>query len=79
MAKPGLCTGNGSGVGSMCDTPLEVKFMLRETEARSRAFVRGVRTEDEALAGFGAKAWAKLGQWLAGQVWAFGKTEKKAS
>jgi hypothetical protein len=35
----------------MCDTPLEVKYMLADTEARAQAFAREVRSEDAAMAG----------------------------
>ncbi len=63
----------------MCETPLEVKFMLRETEVRSRAFSQDVRAEDRAVATGFARMRALLAKWLARPLFGFGLFEKKAN
>ncbi len=47
----------------MCDTPLEVRFMLAETEGRARALAASVRDEDAAISG----AWDRLRQRFGGR------------
>jgi hypothetical protein len=46
----------------MCDTPLEVRYMLADTEARARAFASEVRSEDAAMAGGLARLKRLLGR-----------------
>jgi hypothetical protein len=46
----------------MCDTPLEVKYMLADTEARARALASEIRSEDAALAGGLARLKRLLGK-----------------
>ncbi|MCU0789613.1 MAG: hypothetical protein MUE79_00975 [Nitratireductor sp.] len=47
----------------MCETPLELRFMLAETEGRARALAKSARSEDAAVAG----AWRRLVE-LAGRL-----------
>jgi hypothetical protein len=46
----------------MCDTPLEIRYMLAGTEARARAFASEVRSEDAAMAGGLARLTRFLGR-----------------
>jgi hypothetical protein len=46
----------------MCDTPLEVKYMLADTEARARAFASEVRSEDAVMVGRLARLKRLLGR-----------------
>jgi hypothetical protein len=47
----------------MCETPLETRYMLRETEARARSLARNSAAEDAAL----ANVFARL-TWMYGKV-----------
>ncbi len=63
----------------MCETPLEVKFMMRETSARSIEFARAFRAKATVVNGAVGEAKTAGANWVASLAWLFGKTEKRAN
>jgi hypothetical protein len=63
----------------MCETPLETAYMLRETEARARAFAEASQEGSREFSSAWARAAKLFEDWVAGTLGALQRPIRKVS